>query len=803
MTEPSAPRHQPIIIFVLLLLSLFTLIPLLNNPGLPNGSDVLYHVYRVAEMDRSWEQGVLFPRWADGLYFGYGSPLFHYYASLTYHSTSVLIRLFNLTALDALRAMVGLSLVGGSLTMYLFASQRSGSLGGFIAGLVYIYSPYLVYTEPYARGTYPELLAFALAPLMFWRFERLLHRPQGINFALAAVSLCLLILSHNLMSLVFALILGLWIGWHGVASLMAIGAKNLRAEGLNTLRPYLLALAAAGLGVGLAAFFWLPVILERDAIQLENVVGVALLDYRNFFVSLGDLLAPTDTADGGAINGLRNRVNIGLAQWLLGSVGFIATIILIIGAIRRGKHDDPVLRNGVFFGLISLLLIYLITPNSNGIWESVSVLSLLQFPWRLLGPLVFALAILASMNALWIDKLFNHSNVSLPNLAFGSVLLITAMIISTAIPTFYVPEWSNTEVDTSIEAYHQVEVAGLQMGTTFTDEYRPRAVSSPPGHTDSLLADYADGYPVDHANRDVLPPTADLQLIDSGPQHNQWRITADEPFTMEIYTYDWAGWTAEIDGENVPITPSPNHGLITFPVPAGEHEIRLYLGSTPPRTAGMMISVVALILTLAGWRIIGKRWISDDESPMQPTAQRSAEIAVTFGGLIALVLVFMLYREGIAWDDSPPGESPAEITDSFQLDEQFSVVGYDINKREFFAGETLEVIVYWHPLQPYDVNFSSFLHVSNGGPPVAQVDKLHPGGRAIAEWWTPDGYIYDEYDVWLPDTLAPGEYNLYVGLYTCELMPPGECGNGYRPTVRDESGEIVGDTVPLGTISVR
>jgi len=351
------------------------------------------------------------------------------------------------------------------------------------------------------------------------------------------------------------------------------------------------------------------------------------------------------------------------------------------------------------------------------------------------------------------------------------------------------------------------------MGTTFTDEYRPRDVSSPPGHTESLLDDYADGYPVDRANRDALPPSAQLALISNSPQSNEWQINTEEAFTMEVYMFYWQGWVAEIDGQRVDISPSPNHGLITFPVPAGEHTIRVYLGATTARIIGNILSAIALILVFGAWRIIGKRWLATDESStitgawsdrLATLRDRQQLIGAAVGGVLVLILLPFMFREGIAWLDSTPGEeSPAQNTASIQLDEQFSVIGYDINKREFRPGETLRVVVYWYPLEAYDVNFSSFLHVSTGGPPVAQADKLHPGGRSIREWWTPDGYVYDEYSVWLPDTLAAGEYNIYTGLYTCELMPPDDCGNGYRPTVVDAAGEVLGDTVPLGTITIR
>ena len=66
--------------FVMLLtlaLCAYTIWPLLYRPGLPNGDDVLYHVYRAAEVDRAWAHGVYMPRWAEAFYEGYGAPHYH------------------------------------------------------------------------------------------------------------------------------------------------------------------------------------------------------------------------------------------------------------------------------------------------------------------------------------------------------------------------------------------------------------------------------------------------------------------------------------------------------------------------------------------------------------------------------------------------------------------------------------------------------------------------------------------------------------------------------------------------------
>lgn len=775
------------LVFVLLL-TCFTAIPLLANAGLPNGSDVLYHTYRVAEMQRSWEHGVFFPSWAEGLYFGYGSPLFHFYASLTYMITGVLISLFDVSALDALRTVLMLSFWGCSGGMYLFMKRRVGRLGAVIAGIVYVYSPYLIYTEAYARGTYPELLAFAVFPFILWRIDALRDKPSGLNFGLVVLLQVVLINSHNLMALTLTALILAWIAWEG-----GIHHLNRRASRLDW-KPPTLALLAILLGMGASANFWLPVLLESDSVNLQNLTGVALLDYRNFFVPIGDLLSMTPRHDAGAINGLSELLIIGVAQWGLALLGLMISGWMYVRGYRT-RHPQTYL--GVsFFGLMALVMIFLITPSAVGLWDSLRPLQFLQFPWRLLGPIVACLAIIAGMNGLWLQQLK-------PRMQIGVTGLIIALPIALVIPLFYVPEWRNTEVDTSITAYHDAEKAGLQMGTTFTDEYRPRDVFSIPAPTEDLLDDYADAYPIDKFNRSVLPDSAELTLIHNSPEAHEWRIQTDEPFIAEIYNFYWVSWQTEIDGQVVEITPSLHHGLITFPVPAGEHTIRVFLGSTPARDLGNLISVVSLLIVIVSI-FVSRRftYIVKPYTVVLPMPN-TVIYGIALGGLITFLSVWLLFREGLAWINSPAGEAlPATIQETFTLDESFKVLGYDVNHRTFNGGDRLIVRVYWYAMEATDTNFSSFLHVSTGGPPVAQIDKLHPGGRAIREWWSPDGYIVDTYDLYLPDNLSAGDYQLYVGLYTCELMPPGECGNGYRPTVLDEDGNAVGDTVPLGMIRV-
>lgn len=197
--------------FLVLVLTLFATLPLLGGAGLPAGHDTFIHAYRAAEMLRSWESGLLFPTWGEGFYLGYGSPVFHFYASLTCYLTALLQVVTGLNLHTVLRCLIVLSFLACSSGMYLFVRRRSGEAGAVLAGLLYVYSPYLLYTEPFSRGAYPELLAFAIFPFLLWRLDALRERPTALNLTGVALVQVALIHSHNLMAVTLTLISLTWL----------------------------------------------------------------------------------------------------------------------------------------------------------------------------------------------------------------------------------------------------------------------------------------------------------------------------------------------------------------------------------------------------------------------------------------------------------------------------------------------------------------------------------------------------------------------------------------------------------------
>jgi len=137
----------------------------------------------------------------------------------------------------------------------------------------------------------------------------------------------------------------------------------------------------------------------------------------------------------------------------------------------------------------------------------------------------------------------------------------------------------------------------------------------------------------------------------------------------------------------------------------------------------------------------------------------------------------------------------------YRLGEQIRLIGYDVNGETFKPGDRVELRVYWYTTAPIPYGYSSFVHISTGGPPLAQADKLNPADIPT-KVWPSTGYLQDDYVIELPADMPAGEYQLLIGLYTCETKPAGGCGNGDRLKVTDAGGQAVGDEVRLATIRV-
>lgn len=753
--------------------------PFLARPGLPHDTDAELHIYRAAELGHLLRAGAFYPRWAPDLYLGYGYPIFNYYAPFTYYLANLFALLPGMDVVGGVKAVFVLGLVLASVGAYLLGREVfCDAAAGLIAAASFTFAPYVVFIDPHARGDLAEHFAICLLPLVFYFFHRLLAQPSDTGWkaratvgrgALAGsvLTLAALVFSHNLLGLVSAgLLLAYWV-WE-----VAFGGNRHRA-GWGAL--------AFVLAVALIAFFWLPALLEWKAVRLD-VIGPGHFDFREHFVSPGELLAPSRVLDLGA-TAPRFHHNLGLAQWLLALPAFP---IAVIGARRAWCLGGQGGRSLLFFLCGALALVFLMLPVSRAVWEHVPGMAYLQFPWRLLGPANLMLAVCAASGVTLLPDVRWRGPV---------VALALLVILLLALPTLYPPPWTADFGGTAPADIIAWEQGSLAYGTTSTGDFVPTGAALVLMHAEpALLASYARGGPVDRVNRATLPEGATVELVAQGPLYDRLFVSTPHEFVFRLFTFYFPGWRATVDGKAVAIEVAGPEGFITFWVPAGEHDVLVRFGNTPSRTAGWILSTLgclAFILTL----VLSPQSLVPGPRSLVPDRQSLVWLAGALALFVFLKGAVIDPREGWLRYTSPPGEAWAARNPlRANFGGQIELLGYDLSRERVRPGQTFAVVLYWRALTPMSENYQSFVHLAQPLDVVwGQEDHLNPGDYPTTRWPL-DRYVWDEYEIRVSPETPPGEYLLNVGIYSL--------GGNYRLLRYDEAGQAAGDSMVIATVIV-
>ncbi len=756
---------------IAVLLALVAALPFLTRPGLPHQTDVELHVYRAAELGHALRSGAWYPRWAPDFYFGYGYPIFNYYAPFTYYLANLFDLLPGVGIVEGVKAVFVAGLCLAAIGTYLLGRELWGPLAGVVAAAAYTFAPYVVLIDPHARGVLAEHFAICVLPWVFYAWYTLMNGVGGRwGWALAGstISMAVVLLSHNLLGLVtVGLVVGYWL-WESL-----VGGNRARM-GWGGLALVLMTL--------LTAFFWLPFLMERDAIRLD-VIGPGHFDFHRHFLSWQELLAPSRPLDLGTVSPAY-QFNLGLAQWVL------ALLSLIALWQRKGRY-----RTLGYFAAAALGLVFLMTSGSVFVWEHVPGMAYLQFPWRLMGP---ANLMLAVSGAGGVVALLETLSVRWRGGVWACVLLA---ILGLSLPVLYPPMWPPDFGPTGPGDIIAWERQSLALGTTSTGDFLPvKAALAPVPPMPSLIESYAGPGPVDKVNRASLPAGTRVDVLEHGPLHDRFQVTTSKKFIFRLYTFYFPGWTVYVDGEPVEIEVAGPEGFITFRVPPGRHEVLVRFEDTPPRKAGWLISAVGLVGFVVGVVAItfaGQAARRSALASVPPVGDESAWLWMA-GGL----LLFIAFKVGVAdpQDDwfrytSPVGEAwAAQYEHRANFGGQIELLGFDLPRGRVPAGEYVAVTLYWRALAPMGTNYQSFVHLAR---PLhilwGQEDHLNPGDLPTTRWPL-DKYVRDEYRVWVLPGTPPGEYVLNVGLPSWT--------DGYRLQRYDEQGQAVGDSVVIATVQV-
>ena len=594
-------------------------------------ADAPNHLVRIFAVGAALGRGEAYPRWLGDLYLGYGYPLLNYYAPGLYYLGAALHRA-GLSVYAALQWAGVLGAALGAGGAYALARALTGRRdAALVAGVVYCLSPYPFLTNLYVRAAVPEALGLGLLPWLLLAGWKTLYGAGGTRTgawtgALAALT-AVLLLTHNISALIGLGLLTVWL-----LAVPLVQGRPSRAAAARTA-------GAVALGVGLAAFFWLPAILETGAVQLGLAQG-GLYDPQNWLydpVSGGPRVAradyrhtragPADLSlifDYNAVGGFTPE-KISLGQFLL----WLAALAVALALLWR-RRQPYLSRLALLFGVLALGCWFFNTSWSGPVWDVAPLLPLVQFPWRFYGPFALCLALAAGVA---LAALPAQGRLALAARAGAATLVLLLAVGAVATRPYRLGPLPAHDVDERNLA--RLEYNRYGAGTTSGGEFLPRGAAWGKDGDRRGIKVYDDVYPQAGWQAGlvrVLDGQGAATAVYQAPGWVGARVEGATPLRLAVHQLLFPGWRAYLDGQPIPLqtTPYLEHiggslGIMVLEVPAGEHHVEVRFGPTPARAAGAALSAAALALVGA---LIYLWWHGD----LRPDAPRRGRLVGPAGG---------------------------------------------------------------------------------------------------------------------------------------------------------------------------
>jgi hypothetical protein len=736
---------------------------------LPRSFDGLFHLYRLLELDHLLRHGILFSRWAPDLFFGYGYPVFDFVPLLPYYLAEM-IHMMGLSLLHTTLLSFTLALLASGLAMYFFVKDIFGSKAALLSAVAYMYAPFHLYDISF-RGHLPGAWATVLYPLLLWSFRRLMYRGGPSYLVSSTLLYAACFLTHNPATLIFIPFLILY------TIVLVLARKGDRpAAGARVA-------TAIVIGTGVASFFWIPALWDRQWVQLERMVTPPDLDFHTHFISLAELLAPSPVADTGLMN-----------PGLLNNIGPVLVSLSIFTAVSLWKFRrlDRLVHLGI--SIFSLaMVIFMVLPQSAFIWENLPLLKYLTYPHRFLRLGSLAVAILCGAAAcIFPDNMRRFSP------SFLVTAASIAMIIVSTFSLLYPPYYGDLPLNPSFVDMMEFERQTETIGTTSFGEYLPVWAEWIPPNS-PLEPMYRSSGTIERLDGATLPDGTQITDAQYAPTSMIIRLDSPESFQATFNSLYFPGWQAYLDGNRTSIVPTPGQGLISVLVPAGEHSLQLRFEDMPHHTLSKLIAALStiLLILLSAGLALRPSWLEPVNSLLkgrkapdnyeEGTSQMNswqvsmlASIAVT---LLALKIGFIdghdtWFKRGF------DGLHVNGVQSSLQINfgDQITLLGYDLGPFNPYPGDTLSLDLYWKARQNLATDYSAFAHLVDDEMNIyAQKDSLNPG-RYPTRYWKLDEYNKDPHEIIIPPGTPPGDYVLGVGLYdssTLMRLPIVE-GEGHR-----------------------
>jgi uncharacterized membrane protein len=533
-------------LLLLLALSLLTVLPLLEL-----GFFIIHdntQVQRVFEMRRALLDGMFPVRWVPDLGYGYGYPLFNFYGPLAYYFGGILT-ILGLNALDATKVMVIFAGLLSGLSMYLMAKEFWGKSGAFISAVLYVFAPYQA-LNIYVRGDFGETWAYAFIPLIFYGLLKFDNTSKFGYLIMGSIAYFAVITSHNLSALMISPFV--------LAGTVLLFIKS------RKISLFLIPV----LGILLAAFYWLPTLLEMKYTDVLSTIG-GKADFRDHFVCLRQLWDSPWMYGGsipGCIDGMSFR--IGKLHIILSLIAFVTSLVFL------KKYKEKVYVSFLLF-LGFMFSIFLLISHSRFLWEVVPYMNFFQYPWRFLLLASFFSSLLSG-SLLWYlsrSRLNDRSYlIATSILAISIILLYSKLFAPQEILFRDSDDYTNKEY--------------LNWTTSrISDEYMP---------PDFLVPESSE----EIVREKIKEEGVVLVDVKDTTDNFSAKLISDSDKNLLVRIPYFPAWQYSLNGEKINVEVS-NSGVLV-PISKGESYISAKFVQTPVEKFGNLVSLSGVVMIIVG-----------------------------------------------------------------------------------------------------------------------------------------------------------------------------------------------------------
>lgn len=531
---------RKIMLFLLFaVIGFYTYKPLLENGFFAVHDNV--QVERVYEMAQALKDGQFPVRMVRDLGYGYGYPVFNFYAPLPYYFGGA-INALGIDEVTATKLMFLAGIIASFVFMYALTSRIWGKYGALVASVLFAYSPFHA-LDIYVRGAAGEFWAYAILPLVFLSIFRIFQSDAKKWVLIGGLSLSGVILSHNLTAFMLVPFIAMF------AAILILHSNRKKILIFNIF--CLMLLSAL-----LSAFYWLPALWEMGYSNVTSQIGAGA-DFHKHFINLSQIWDFPWGFGGsaGVESGISYKIGkMNIVLWIFG--------VLFFAVKFREIKSRPVFWLSVF-GLI--LSAYLTTRYSVWIWELLTPMSFLQFPWRFLVFSVFFSCLLAGSFALVLNRYKNAGKII-------SFILIAAVI-------YYQAKYFNPQYYIK-PGFSYTGRAHLNWSASkISDEYLPKNFITPKTENEIIKTVTADN-------------TVRVKQQINSSTKRVYQVEADSPVKITLPVAGFPGWKIQVDGQLIDTT---TNQFPVFVVAKGKHLISAEFVNTPVRSGGNLLTLLGIL----------------------------------------------------------------------------------------------------------------------------------------------------------------------------------------------------------------